>query len=150
MRVDHTTNSMVLAYLSRSKPDVPSYAARDAIADPYLRAGCHPDIVERLWDQLGATLPCDCRCLIYGTPALAIPSNGIILGIGMGTQYGLYLPSPLADEAIAAGARTSTVWGVRDTMSITSELGPDWVFGAWLPSESNWCNAAYAALRGVA
>jgi len=29
--------------------------------DPYMNAGSHPECVERVWDDIGATLPEDCR-----------------------------------------------------------------------------------------
>jgi hypothetical protein len=41
-----------------------------SVADVHLRQGSHPDVVQRVWDVLGAALPGPCRCLVLGTPAL--------------------------------------------------------------------------------
>ena len=56
--------------------DQPPVASPDTVGDPYYGQGSHPDVVERVWDQLGASLPTDCRCLVYGTPALVDPASG--------------------------------------------------------------------------
>lgn len=42
----------------------------DPSRDYYREAGAHPDIVERLWDQLGKNLPASSKALVFGTPAL--------------------------------------------------------------------------------
>ena len=139
----HPHNNGVLTYLSRPRPQAPAIAAPDAIENPYYRCGCHPDIVERLWDRLGAALPADCRCLVYSIPALVHPTSGIVLAIGMGTQYGLRLPAPLCTDAIAAGALTITKWSGGEHTDIRQTLGDDWVFGAWLEGELKWCREAY-------
>lgn len=147
MKLAHPMNAAVIAYLTRTKRDSPEYATPDQFSDAYHRAGCHPEIVERLWDELGTVLPIDSRCLVYGIPALVIPENGIIIGLGMGTKYGLRLPGNLAQEALYAGAQASTKWSTGETMSIGQDLGPDWVFGAWLKSELNWCKSACDMLQ---
>src|SRR5437867_311947 len=35
----------------------------DSVADPRMRLGTHPDLVDRLW-QLNAALPADCRWVV--------------------------------------------------------------------------------------
>jgi hypothetical protein len=72
-------------------------------------------------------------------PALVDPESGIILAIGIGTQYGLRLPRPFGINAIKAGAKTVTTWSTGGSMDIQRELGDDWIFGAWLPDEVIWC-----------
>jgi hypothetical protein len=57
----HPANPKALAYLARCHSDSRAFAAWDSIENPHYRCGCHPEIVERLWDQLGATLPRDSR-----------------------------------------------------------------------------------------
>jgi hypothetical protein len=143
-------NAKVLAFLAKRVPGSAVVVAFDAVADPYYRCGCHPDIVERLWNQLGAALPADCRCIVHGTPALAHPGTGVIIGVGIGTQYGLRVPAPLVRQAVQAGAMKSTRWSGGATMAIDAELGEDWVFGAWLAAESGWCDAAYRAASNAA
>lgn len=122
---------------------MPAFARPDSVPDPYWNCGCHPDVVERLWDQIGAGLPSGCRCLVHGTPALVHPGSGAILAIGIGTQYGLRLPGALAADAIKAGAKTRTVWTNGGDMDTQRELGDDWVFGAWLPDELSWFKRVY-------
>jgi hypothetical protein len=48
--------------------------------------GVHPEITERVW-QLGAAMPCECRTLVYGSPALLHPQTGVIFVYGGGTCY---------------------------------------------------------------
>ena len=135
-------NTKVLGYLSRGKSDAPAFAPHDAVQDADCRCGCHPDIVERLWDQIGASLPEDCRCLVYGAPAL-VHSSGVILAIGIGTQYVLHLPGSLATEATKAGAKTSATWSDGGDMDTRRDLGDDWIFGGWLADELLWCKTVY-------
>lgn len=143
-------NSTVLSYLSRGRRDAPVFAAHDAVQDPYWKCGSHPEIVERLWDQIGASLPEDCRCLVHGTPALVHPKARVIFGIGIGTQYGLLLPGSLSTEATRAGAKTVTTWSGGGDMDIRRELGDDWIFGHWLAEELSWCKTAYEMLGDAA
>lgn len=149
MDICNAANRTVLEYYGKSRPNIPILMAREEHPDPYLSAGCHPEIVERLWDQIGPALPSDCRCLVYGTPALVVPPSGIILAIGMGTQYGLRLPGAPGQMALEAGARTTTTWGVNRVMDIQESLGPDWLFGCWKSDELVWCNQAYDALKAA-
>src|SRR6185369_16937959 len=136
-------NQKVLSCLSRGNRHVAVIAPIDSVPDPYYRCGCHPEIVERLWEQLGASLPTDCRCLVYGTPALVHPKAGAILAIGLVTQYGLYLPGSLSTAAINAGAKAHTVWSNGGEMDIRRNLGSDWVFVCWLPDKLIWCKDVY-------
>ena len=143
MDIAQPRNAKVLIYLSHGHPDAPQIAAHDTVHDPYYRCGCHPDIVARLWDQIGAALPADCRCLVHGTPALVHPKNGVILAVGVGTQYGLLLPNSFATEAITAGAKTCVTWSTSGSMDIRRAFGEDWVFGAWIANELTWCKTVY-------
>jgi hypothetical protein len=129
-------------YMYRKRPDVPIFAGWNSVADPYRQCGCHPDIVDRLWDQIGAVLPADCRGLVYCNPALVHSKSGVIFGIGLGTWYGLRLPDSLGSEAIMAGAKTCAQFGTG-YMDIRRTLGDGWVFGAWLPDELIWCKKSY-------
>jgi hypothetical protein len=75
--------------------------------------GSHPDVVERLWKQLGPALPEDCR--------------GIVLALGMGTQYGLQL-GVLVDQALLAGAGVEILRGKLPSIIVQSDFG-EWVYG---------------------
>ena len=141
MLLAHARNRQVLASLARRGPGKPEYAAHDAVPNAYLSCGCHPDIVARLWDELGAALPTDCRCLVHGTPALAEPRTGLILAVGMGTQYGLRIPALTPEEA--AGLRTLASFADTASMDIHQLYGDDWVFGDWSAREPAWCRSVF-------
>jgi hypothetical protein len=139
-------NAKVLAYLGRAKPTALAFVwHREASVNAYYESGCHPDIVERIWDQIGATLPSDCRGLVCGTPALVHSVSGAVLAIGMGTQYGLRLSEPGLSAARAAGAKTTVTWTIGGSTDIVVECGADWVFGCFASDEPTWCRQAYEA-----
>src|SRR5687768_2651937 len=84
----HPMNKQVLTYLGHSvEKNKPLNADPEEVKDPYYEQGSHPEIVERVWDEINSKLPKDCRCLIYGTPVLVHPEAGIILAICCGTAY---------------------------------------------------------------
>ena len=118
-------------------------AAPNSVADPYQGQGSHPDIVQRVWDELGADLPVECRCLVYGTPVLVQNRTGVIFAIANGTQYNIRLTAVDLQEASAKGARTRTRWSDGTEMSSTSELVEDWIFGGWSKDEERWCRNTY-------
>lgn len=69
--IHHPMNRGVLEYLGRgAKSHQPLLGASDSVVDAYMQQGSHPDIVQRVWDELGTILPSECRCLILGTPSL--------------------------------------------------------------------------------
>ena len=123
---------------------LPACAAPDSYPDPYMELGSHPEIVERVWDQLGGALPVNCRCIVYGTPALVAPRSGIVLAVAFGTQYGLRLLERTVAEALKAGARTVEFNGKVD---IQREFGSDWVFGPWLKREAEWLRAVFRTVE---
>lgn len=131
MRLDESSpaNQDVLAFVRSVLGDRPALAAPDSVADPYYGQGSHPEVVERVWDQLGKVLPADCRCLVHGTPALVHPTAGVVLAFSLGTRFYVRRPSggPESEEA-AVG------------------LGPAWALGEWSSDEAQWCAAAYGEL----
>ena len=150
MNLAHPANTQILAYLAQGRSGSPVYSARDSVENPYYRCGCHPEIVERLWEQLGAALPSDCRCLVHLIPALVQPRSGVILAAGLGTQYGVRVPGALVSAAIAAGAKTQTKWSSGEIMDIQRDLGEDWVFGGWQADELPWCRSLYETFDAAA
>ncbi len=144
--ISRPMNEAVLRYLGRNKgKDVPPIAHPDSVFDPYYEQGSHPEIVKHVWDSIGASLPEDCRYLIYGTPALAHPKTGIIFAFCCGTTYCLRLPLLLLEEALDSGAKTHTKWSSDGDMDTQRDLGSDWVFGGWVygDDERAWCNIIY-------
>jgi hypothetical protein len=138
----HPANAQVLNSLSK-KGKEPVITAHDSVEDPYYSCGSHPDVVERVWDELNKALPADCRCILYGTPALVHPVTGVVLVLCYGTQYCLRLPEGVLEEALRAGCKTSTRWTTGGETNIQEELGPDWIFGAWAKQEPDWCRTVY-------
>jgi hypothetical protein len=129
-------------YMCRKNPGAPVFAPWDSMPDPYRLCGCHPEIVGRLWDQIGPVLPEDCRGLVHSNPALVHPKSGVILAVGLGSWYGLRLPGLFVSEAIEAGAKTCTKFSTGE-MDIRRSLGHDWVFGGFCPSELTWSKRAF-------
>jgi hypothetical protein len=153
MDMTQKLNVHVLEYLTREggyvklkRPDAPIFAHWNSVKDPYRLCGTHPDVVHRLWDEIGPALPTDCRGLVYEIPALVHAKSSVILALGLGTGYGLRLPGELKELAISAGAKTIAQWSTGRTTDIRLILGDEWVFGAWLPDELIWCKKAYEKL----
>jgi hypothetical protein len=111
----------------------------DPEKDYYYEAGAHPEVVARLWDQIGKTLPADCRALVFGTPVLAHPDSGVILAFALGTEYVLRLPRRLWRDERPAGLRTVAKWTFGGSTDITRECGQEWIFGSFAPDEIGWC-----------
>jgi len=145
--MNHTNsrNAKVLLHFGLAPEDDAGILPWNSGPEPYMNSGSHPDIVERLWKQIGAALPEDCRCRVGRTPALAHPRTRLVFGLTMGTQYALRLPPALVKAAIDAGAKTTTVWGLKRHFDLSAALGAEWVFGAWLKQELEWCRRAYDA-----
>ncbi len=111
--------------------------------DPYWNLGSHPEAVERVWDQLGSTLPQHCRCIVFGTPGLVAPRSGILLAKALGTAYILRIPMNAMDEVIQAGAITKMTWGKDRIADLKQDYGDDWIFGKYLKQEPEWLRAVY-------
>ncbi len=138
-------NERVISYLRGRLKSEELSAAPDSVADAYMGQGSHPDIVQRVWDQLGKALPVDCRCLVYGDPALVHPISGIILTFCLGTQYCLRLTPQLMEAATKLGAKTYTKWSPGHSTNATQVFGADWIFGSWKKEELDWCREVYIA-----
>jgi hypothetical protein len=149
LRIDTPANAAVLTYLQRFGRVAPLVDVPGRVPDPYYQAGCHPDVVERLWDVLGAGLTRKCRRLVCGTPALVHPKTGVVFGLGLGTQYGLRLPGELAGEAVRRGARTTVRWAGGGELETTRDLGADWVLGGYFSEEVGWMQQAFAVFSAA-
>ena len=140
---NHPANVRVLASLNaradrRGKKPGPIADPR-GVKDPYMNCGSHPDVVERVWNELSAALPADGRCLVFGTPALVHPRSGVVLAVCSGTAYCLRLPTG------AARTRGQAVqeWTDGGTTDLSVEFGTDWVFGRYLPGELDAIREVY-------
>jgi hypothetical protein len=155
---DALENAGILGYLGSAERIRRSVsAARDqrscapgSVKDPYLRLGCHPDLVERLWKDLTVSLPMKCAWIVYGVPVLVHPSSGIIFGFCGGTHmYSLRLPPEARAEAIQAGAERVFRYPAiprlnkKETVFDLDTIGKEWVFGKWFKDEAKWCQEAF-------
>jgi hypothetical protein len=61
-----------------SGADTPASQPLNAVADPLFGLGTHPDLIERLW-TFNASLPEDCRWVVFGFPAPVTPASGVNL-----------------------------------------------------------------------
>jgi hypothetical protein len=136
-------NRRILEYLAARNPTAVLLAAPETSANPYYNLGSHPDIVERLWKILAGSLPLECRCIVHGTPALAHPATSMLFAFCLGTQYVLRLPLVQVEQAIRAGARTTTEWAGHRIADTHRECGDEWIFGKFLPGELDWLNQAF-------
>jgi hypothetical protein len=142
----HAANRGVLAHLRLGPAATTRLSARPGdVEDPYYKLGSHPDVVEHLWDVIGASLPRDCRCVVLGRPALAHPRRGVVLAVGLGTTYALrFAPADLA-EIRAANLQVVHRYGSSDVLDLTG-WGADWCFGAFDRREPKWCGRAFRRL----
>ena len=139
MQIRQPLNEGVIRYLERHEKKVPDIRPpREGHLD-YWECGSHPDVVERVWDQLGKQLPAKCRRVVLGTPALVHPDSGAVLAIAIGTQYGIRLPRRIQKEGLSPDARIQVTWTTGEQMKIQEEIGSDWVFGTWASAEEAWC-----------
>src|SRR5262249_2510942 len=115
----------------------------DPEKDYYWEAGAHPDVVQRLWDQIGKALPVDSRAPAFGAPALARPGSGVILAFAMGTEYVLRLPRRLRLDDRPPGRRTVARWTTGGSTDIARECGQEWIFGSYSPDEIGWCGETF-------
>jgi hypothetical protein len=144
--LDRPENAGVLDYLGRSRGlgDLPVGQSPDEV--DRLHLGTHPRIVERLWDALDAALPVSGRCVIFGGPALVQQASGVVLAVGIGTQYVLRLLPGDREQAIVAGAEVvHTFQTSGGTLDLRERLGSDWVFGRFDDREATWLAATYEA-----
>jgi hypothetical protein len=146
---DRHENDAVLRYLrTRDPSERPHVEDPASVDDPYLSLGSHPDIVERIWGQLGAGLPPTARCVVLGCPALADPETGVVLALALGTTYALRVAPDDHAAALAAGLENSHEYGPPPRLfDAASTLGPDWLFGAFVNEEPGWVASAAAATR---
>ena len=117
------------------------------LRDPYWESGCHPDIVGRLWDELGASLPEDCRARANGVPVLAHPLSERVFATARGTAYALWLTPADHAEALGLGASSVMRWSQRYVTDLRDLAGAGWIWGRWYIQETAWLERSYRAVR---
>lgn len=139
----HAENRGVLAHLAREAPAGTALVAPpSAVHDAYHECGSHPDVVEHVWDRLGAQLPRSSRVLLFGTPALLHSNTGIVLAVALGTAYALRLPTATLHDPAAASLEKSHTYGSVDMTLDLAAWGSTWRFGAYHRLEATWVQRA--------
>ena len=145
MNVRQPSNAGVIRYLEKTRktnaPDVRPHRRRD-----YWHSGAHPEIAERLWEQLAHGLPDECRQVVLGTPALVHPASGVLIAIALGTAYALRLPSKALRVALSEDVEIETVWSDGSRLNVRDEFGAGWVLGSWSQNEEQWCAEVFEEL----
>ena len=144
-------NCDIVRYLRKTDDCSP-----ENVASPYLMLGTHPDLVERLWDKLTATLPTDCRWVVGNRPVLVRKDSGIAFGVAVGTAfYALRLPQSSRVELQEAKRALVERWATEHGLSGDDRqhylavqlkecpVGPEWISGIWLAEEIELCVRAY-------
>lgn len=139
--VGKAPNARMWALLGEELPPLSSGRPRD----PYINQGCHPDIVARVWDELGKDLPRDCRAQAKGKPVLAHPENDRIFAVCHGTAYALWLRAGDFANALEAGATTVMTWSGGSVTDLAERAGSGWIWGRWFENEPLWVQRAYLA-----
>lgn len=136
---NHPTLETLRTMAENARPLTPLSQAGDA----YYLAGCHPEVVAFMWEKLSKKFPDECRCLVYGKPSVIQPVSGVILAVGMGTQYcQRILPESMPDAAKVGSTRTHR-WSDDVTTDLREIFGEDWVFGSYGDEPIEWFRAAY-------
>ncbi|HEU4402077.1 MAG TPA: hypothetical protein VFT43_08225 [Candidatus Polarisedimenticolia bacterium] len=148
--LENPANAALCRYFKgRGRADAPALARPDAVPRPYDSLGTHPDLVARLWDEITARLPADCRFVVFGAPALVHPETKIVFGFAGGTHtYALRLPEDVRKEALLAGAGRVKKYPRQPSFDL-EVIGPEWVFCGWFKGEERWCLSAYEFASGV-
>jgi hypothetical protein len=137
-RAHPLNGALVRSLQARKRCQGDLIAPREGAPDPYMNAGSHPDIVERVWDRIGAALPPGATVRVCGAPGLVHVATGVVLALAYGTQYVLRLGPARIVHAQRAGAKTVTKWSGGQVTDIAAEFGDDWIFGNWDEREPAW------------
>jgi hypothetical protein len=139
--VSEAPNRRMWGLLGEELPPLQSGRPRD----PYLEQGCHPDMVSRVWSELGKALPADCRAQAKGRPVLAHPESDRIIALAHGTAYAIWLTPDDFAAARDGGAQTVMVWSGGSQTDLAARAGSGWIWGRWYEDEPVWLQRAFAA-----
>ena len=148
--VHKPANDKVLRYLTRVKGSAIDDRPPRSEQRDYWEAGSHPDVVERIWDQLGATFPAESKRVICSTPALVHPVSRVLIAVAIGTEYALRLPAAVLQSGLPSKVRTEAVWSGGGRLDVRVELGSDWILGSYSADEEAWCRQTFEEHSGSA
>lgn len=143
--IDHPANAALRRYFEpRLRGSTPVVAIPDDVDNPYYSLGTHPDIVARLWDELGEGLPADCRTIFCGVPTLMHPVTKVVFAFAWGTMViAARLPERERTAARNAGATRVHIYSGGALPFSLDDIGDEWLFFQWLRDEPEWILAAY-------
>jgi hypothetical protein len=144
MNVRRSENSGLIHYLetTNERPGIPDARLPDQKESREFRVyGTHPEIAERVWAQLGASLPVESRQIVLGRPALLSVASGIVFAIALGTSYAIQIPRRV--KSLRAGLPVEIKWSDGPPLDVQKAFGPDWIVGDWSEHEPEWCVAAH-------
>jgi len=136
-------NKKMLLAKSEIKNSSQVFSSENEGPEQYCGAGSHPDVVQRVWIELGKHFPKESKCHIFGSPALYNPQTGLIFAICNGTRYCIRIPESRLEEAKDFGLMESTTWSGGATTNVSEEYGHGWLFGAWHDKEEEFCKEMY-------
>ena len=140
--VRQPANKQVIRYLEREtkrsediRPPSPEH--------DYWGSGSHPEVVERIWDELGKNLPADSKRVVCGTPALVHPRSMVLIAVAIGTEYAIRLSTARLRSGVPSTVRTETVWAGGDRLNVRAEFGSAWILGSYSSEEETWCRESF-------
>jgi hypothetical protein len=117
--------------------------------DPYWESSCHPDVVARVWEELGPAMPEDCRARANGVPVLAHPRSNRIFAAAHGTAYALWLTDADFAEAVSQGASSVMRWSGGSSTDLRQLAGQGWIWGRQYPQELSWLRRSYHSAENL-
>ena len=104
----------------------------------------HPDILRLLWNDYYRKLPMQCQMILFGTPVLINPINGIIFGIAEGTNPPLLRLSQNQIPIIINKGGKITLSDMDGVYADASVLGDEWVYCfSFIKNIDEYCLQAY-------
>jgi len=135
------------AQAKQRRQRVDAIAAPKSVTNPYWDLGSSPEVVERLWDVLGARLGEKSRAIVYGVPGLVDPGGGAVLALAYGEAYVIRVPNRRMEVATQAGGSAEWYSGSGLAINIERRFGRGWMFGCELAQEVDWIAEAVRDLR---
>lgn len=109
----------------------------------YWHAGCHPEIVEYVWDTLGAVLAVNSCCTINGRPVLLHPKSSVLLAVCVGTHFVLRVIDDDINVAVAEDYKATSNWAAQTELCRT--FGPGWFVGQFSETSEIFCLNSFDA-----
>jgi len=134
----HADNNRVVAFLKdlppNHQPCPETITSPDNIGSVDMHV--HPEILQRLWTDITASLGTECRGVLCGRPVLFDPATRRVFAFGFGTMYVVCVPPPL--RPAPPDHKTVTRLANKSVIDLEYAMGIGWVFGNWSPSEIEW------------